>query len=518
MESILKKCKPRELLLGITAFAWFYFLYLMCNWNLEWSDESYYLINIRNPDEYSGFNGITKYAYFFNFIYPLIHSLAWLRFLPIILITILILLIARNLSRRSDISIKSGHYFLLVVTSSLHLFTTFNWLATPNYNSLALTGILIVILAMASFTISSWKHILLVALGVAVTALGKPTSAIGILITIIFCYKYLLRIYTKELIKNCFAIPALGAAIYLLSIFIIGGYRNFLENLETSVGLYRLINSDNSWIATFKLIAPLSLLMNIVIISAGFLNRKKSNIELRNFLILILMSSFAFGIGSNNNYWKMAEYCLSLFVVLIIFQLRNLGNFRKQRLLISVMFFLLISATIVAGILSPYRSTGNFFNEQTNINIPGYGQIKINKNDYFQIHKIAITINSKTPSHTRILDLTGRLPVVALLTNRLTVGAPWTLGGYKTSTLYELRAMQYGNCSEKSKLILLRESNGFGLEADPLINQLGYRDFSDFSRIDDVLLEFKETPIKQSVEIYLSKKNMSCKLIYESRN
>ena len=182
------------------------------------------------------------------------------------------------------------------------------------------------------------------------------------------------------------------------------------------------------------------------------------------------------------------------------------------------MLSLLISATIVAGILSPYRSTSNFLNRHATINVPGYGQIKVNENDYFQIHKIANTINSKTPSHARILDLTGRLPVVALLTNRLAVGAPWTLGGYKTSTLYELRAMQYGNCSEKSKLILLRDSNGFGLEADPLINQLGYRNFSDFSRIGYVLLEFKETPIKQSVEIFLSKENMSCKLIYESRN
>lgn len=263
------------------------------SYGLDISDESFYLLSIKNPEQWANNIPISFFGYVYSPIFNLLEQdLTKLRIFNITLTLILALFFIFNVYIKIKPRIRDDPYQTLTIIvsfSTLSLISIGPWLLTPNYNSLALQSILIaltgILLAIEKTPLKHGAGMALLGIGGSLLFLAKPSSAAALALTSICLIPFLTN--KRDYLK----IVAVSGISSLLIIVIFSyvsdtSFEQFYNRIINSISLLKILGSGQEIekifrIDTFQLsienhyLAATSSFLT-VIISYAFLKLSKS--------------------------------------------------------------------------------------------------------------------------------------------------------------------------------------------------------------------------------------------------
>jgi len=237
---------------------WFVFTLLYrCNFGIDLTDEGIYLNLISNPWIYK--ESFTQFGFVYQPLYQMVgESIVRLRQADmLIMLGLAWILCAKLLSfvliEPGEIKTYPSHYIHgLSFTLATCVFTFFGsnwWIPTPSYNSLALEGLLIIVIALLNIPLNKNHYISSCILGFGgwLTFMAKPTSALLVgLLTII----YIAVLKSKTLKKIRFLFLSLLAFFGFFAIsawFIDGSIHDFILRLSHGLEHTMLLYQGNTF-------------------------------------------------------------------------------------------------------------------------------------------------------------------------------------------------------------------------------------------------------------------------------
>ena len=224
------------------------------HYGLDLTDESYYLINIANPGNYSETVGALSH---FGFVYAPIFDLfaenvAALRMFSIV-VTLLLgttlawLILTRF--REWKFSVQTRLTISLLTAAPITLIAVFNgqWLPTPSYNSLNLVGLLLFFNGIFGYTTtnSSVKSkilwMLVISLGLSLEVMAKPSTAALSFFVCISCLILLPNKRLLVLLYELLGVTLCTAVISLIAVVAIYG------NVEAAGNSF-LLGAKSAWL------------------------------------------------------------------------------------------------------------------------------------------------------------------------------------------------------------------------------------------------------------------------------
>jgi hypothetical protein len=282
-----------------------YFTLRFCNYGFDLSDESFYLLNIQNPRNYSVTS--SQFGFFYNlFFYFFIDSIFLLRIcnISVILLISFFLFYFIFIYKYQFTKIESFLFSLVFSSTSLIIFTL--WIPTPSYNSLNYTGLLITCIGIvlvpdkelinSNLKVVNFAAWILIGIGGWITFLAKPPSALVLaVLTLIWFFlqhQFKLKYLFISIFTSLFLL--LFSALYIdhsISGFInrylaVINDLNFLQTTDYSIIPFlnlKFITSVN-----YKILTLICLFLFLL----GFLLVKLSNSN--NHLIIIISNTLAY--------------------------------------------------------------------------------------------------------------------------------------------------------------------------------------------------------------------------------
>ncbi|WP_162559396.1 hypothetical protein [Microvirga sp. 17 mud 1-3] len=283
------------ILIGSSAV--FGFILAKSNYGIDLTDESYYVLWMARPWDYT--ESATQFGFIYHILYVLLSGdVVYVRranlFITFGLAFIFGVFLFRRLlgECRPLLSIRSAVYNFVVVglaaslaATSLAIFAP--WLPTPNYNSLGLQGLLLagigVILAEGQLSLQSKIGWITIGAAGWLVLMAKPPSAVALAIVVV---AYLA--ISRKLNIRLFLLSVTTAAVLLLgSAWLIDGSpRGFGERLIRAANLYGTLEAGHTVgsmfrVGTFIVTDTIAYVMEVVavvvlvlILVAVFVSRK----------------------------------------------------------------------------------------------------------------------------------------------------------------------------------------------------------------------------------------------------
>lgn len=225
------------------------------NYGYDFTDEGFYLTWISTPYVYE--SSVTQFGYIYHPLYVLTHgNIGLLRQFNIIftfilaslfIFTCLIRTTTQHLSRLSLVTFSAS-----IATTSTMLFRS--WLATPNYNSLTLQGIL---LAATGLLLTESKKESIQLIGILMTGTGgwltfmaKPSSAILLAITTTI---FILVSQTHTLKKLILIGSSALLFIIMSALLIDGSLIAFIHRLTNGMHYANRLGSGHTLLHAFRI-------------------------------------------------------------------------------------------------------------------------------------------------------------------------------------------------------------------------------------------------------------------------
>ena len=240
-----------SVIITLSTLAWLFFY---SHYGIDLTDESYYLIWMSNPWNYSA--SASQFGFIYHPLYLLLRGdITLLRQANILIIFVLAWVLCMVFFRatidtnRHSLSwnpLPMSALAAAVAICSLIYFCPHGWLATPSYNSLTFQalllssiGLLIAENAASSLSIIGW---LLLGVGGWLTFMAKPTSAAALGVVTSACLlltgKFNLRLFVIALLTS--------AALLIASAWVIDGSLHiFFDRLRGGVEAYRLLDAGH---------------------------------------------------------------------------------------------------------------------------------------------------------------------------------------------------------------------------------------------------------------------------------
>lgn len=495
----------------------------------DFSDEGFYLNSIAHPYEFVF--SATQFGFVYHPMFHIVGGDVVLLRLANLLLTLLFsfsLFYALLGSREvKDIYFSPRHtvpsqvvfslFFSLTVLLSFRF-----WILTPNYNTLNLQALLLVLIGVFRLSaISRYEFwgCLLVSVGGVLCFMAKPTSAVMlffiVLLQILLC--------TKNRLKNLTYIGVSAVLFFLFVVTLISGNPyGFVARLMGGFSYVKAMSSHSvseifridkiSWSHNLIVLFLLTTFVPIIVsffstswqlrtyiigciltigglygIAFGFWQPKdllfagviifgpvigvlvlilwRTISKKRNLLFAVLAScySYAYAIGSGNNYWLLVSGA-SVFVIFGLLYLIFCVEFKKNelRLLIPISIAIQMVFTIVIGlsVLYPYRQQEPLL-LQTNKASIGSGVVVVNAEVVRYLNRLKnVFYDFGFKANDPVIDLTGRHPGVLFALNAKPLVHPWILGGYPGSDEFFKLGILQVKCDEIARSWLIVENDG----------------------------------------------------------
>lgn len=355
------------LFLALTIF--FKFIFLLDK-GLDFTDESFYILWIKNPNAYPF--RVTNFGYIFHPIYNMLNGdIVYLRMVNVLLIYLTTIYAVSLYFKNKHFDIVSFFSVSLAI-SLISLQVFFYGLVTPNYNTLNIWALLIVLIglkAWSSYSASTHLSSLLIATGGLLCFLAKPTSAI--LLVPWFCL-FILTSPKRQSVKLIF-LSSLFAFTGLL-IFFLSTDGNLIKSLHRVLAALELGKSlagghdigsifrldrfvFNGQAIMFFLV---SFTFGILVFISNYCRFKRSLIN--NTLIIIAMFLLAIiSIGSfisfkNSLFFNLVILVVPLLSIILLFAAR-LKTINRE------FFFRLVNSLLVMFLpyVHAFGSNGNYW-------------------------------------------------------------------------------------------------------------------------------------------------------------
>lgn len=230
----------------------------LANHGFDFTDEGYYLAWISNPSLYS--LSVSQFGFVYHPLYKLVDGdVATLRQVNLVLIFLLAWILCNAFLRPpagvKRIPIPDAHRVALgAVLASTSLVFLDPWIPTPSYNSLALQSVFLtvtgLILAEANFCHRSLFGWVLVAVGLFLAVMAKPTTAAALGI---FSALYLLLAGKARPELACLALIVITALLSLSGVAIDGSLTAFFNRLRGGAEATQILGGGHSYSGLFRL-------------------------------------------------------------------------------------------------------------------------------------------------------------------------------------------------------------------------------------------------------------------------
>ena len=214
-------------------------------------------------------------------------------------------------------------------------------------------------------------------------------------------------------------------------------------------------------------------------------NYKKTDVAL---IFYFLLLPLIYAVGTNNNYWVLAEQAYVFLLIIVIILLRSERNIRGFNTSLLIITFIVQTISVILAqnaIMKPYRQPEALHHMASLVT----GETKISglivSKEYKEYIDAAL-LNSKRAGFTKdtpLIDLSGHSPGISYLLGAKAVGQPWLLGGYKGSDEFAKVALSDASCEQLSKAWLLVENNGPRSLSHKVIEQYGMNFVADFKPV-----------------------------------
>ena len=482
-------------------------LFYLSRRTLDFTDESYYLLSIRDFRYYEKFNGISKFGAIYHNILQISDSLIFLRFTSQLIISLLSVFLLWRINRFLGIKPTTFTAISILFLSLLPAFSTSGYLISPNYNTATLIGLL----GVAISILENRLRIRSISLASSLVLLyfSKPTSFIFVILSLLVMAYYLDKLrFRIVLILGTLTFFGIVIGYQYTDGGIVHGYRNLqisysLLDRSHTIGLITNLLQQFFPSNYFTFFAVVTV---IILITFEFI---KTNDKRFIVILTICLLPLCGVAGTNTNIW---DKVLQFMIIDLIVAFTLIHS--KESEIININFFismLLIGSLVIIAQASykTYRSDFGIIKNNTSINVPRMGNVLIPKQTKKAIEPAVIAIKSYSGPQDRILDATGQLPAVALLTDKKTTGMAW-FGMGTNSSVQENIALRYLKCDSRSKLVIIEFVDKNNLDVTSILKYFHLNIGKDFSIIyEDRYFD----PYKVSsshLRILYSKKNLTC--------
>ena len=246
-------------------------------------------------------------------------------------------------------------------------------------------------------------------------------------------------------------------------------------------------------------------LFQIILFIAAFMWRvETSKTYIWLILIILLLAPLSLSFGTNNLLTKHFTIYFGLQISVLVLMASYSEKFRNYLTILALCLALLVTFfALQQAHRKPYRIMSSI--EDANVRIEALGQqfygSKIIAKSYEDIDNlIATNAYQNSPPSSILFDLSGRVPLIYLLTDFTFPGTVWTLAGYKGSEDYFLHALDNFVMDEELKnawlLIDRPDEDGerFGISIDTLnhrLNEAGLEFPEDYKQVGEFFIGYK---------------------------
>ncbi len=228
------------------------------NHGFDFTDESFYLYNIADPSAYETLGITTRFGFFYHPLYAMLGGdIGALRAVVTTATVILGFFLVYLLLDRYWRDPSTSSYRLLIPAAALasgFLLTANHWVLTPNYNTLVLQGLMVVLIGLLTIRRpsagSATIGAALIGLGGWMVFIGKPSSAAGLAVVTVLYGLLAGRSHWRPLLIA--AAVALGLML-AMSLAIDGSPAALVDHLRRGVALQQGLQSGHSLSAMLRI-------------------------------------------------------------------------------------------------------------------------------------------------------------------------------------------------------------------------------------------------------------------------
>lgn len=487
-----------SLVLLVYAFG---MIVLNANRGLDITDESYYMLNVMQPEKITG--SATNFGYALRPLYLIAgESIALYRVLGVIVLmlfsgfmgkSIFDYLVYQGLVIKD---LKLGISMALVSMSLCLGYYSHYWLLTPSYNWLALLGGVLIVTGFLKLqtlcreSSRSWLIVLFISIGGFISFVAKPTTAVFLGIWGLFfigVQKSSVRTWTLLLMSG--AITVLQLLIF--SVVAFGGVDAYIKQLKVGLYLGGLLEGGHSialifqglidsvdhfahWVFHIDQTASASygflllwLLMSGSFVIRGLIINSWHTAKIFNLSCFLMAASFAASIGTNNNLIQHAS--ISILFMGLACVLCGLAFYgikeknAKNLIIVSPLLFLCISVYLIKqASQSPYRLPSSISLQNIPVNLINAKHLLYldEKTAVYANDLMSLAKQSGWTTGMPLIDLTGASPGSLVILGGSLVGLPWLLGGYKGSGNFVSYALKNASSDVLINSWILTAPNG----------------------------------------------------------
>ncbi|MCB1538542.1 MAG: hypothetical protein H6865_06065 [Rhodospirillales bacterium] len=510
-------------LCGVALVAWvFYF----CGRGLDFTDEGFYLTGAAHPQDYA----INMPLSFFGFVYHPLYLLAQgdialYRRANVVITYALAVMAAFQVLRTAMPDTRRGDAVCRAIglgAAAMGVFTL--GLVTPNYNTLALQGLLVTLWGVMQAlrpdgdgraAITGWA---MIGLGGWLTCMGKPSSAALLALAVpaalyaMQCrsWRYLpvavtiaggllaasaLAIdgsfggFVARITHSLDAASVLGSGQDLMGIFRIDGLvLSKREYLFVALGAGATIGG--AWIGFVPAVVGAGVTALIGAMIAGvWLGGFRGTVMLASGILagagwavyafarrmtplpwprpvltlgLFLMAlPYIYAFGTNGNYWERGAEACVFWALGCVVLLTPLRRYRETALFVPVFVLLFWSGTMIHnGIRTPYRQPESLRAMRADTAVGG-GHLMLTQGFHDYFAAAAQVAQANGfTPGTPVIDLTGQSPTTIFALGGRALGQPWLVGAYPGSDGLAVMTLKDESCADLARAWLLVEPGG----------------------------------------------------------
>lgn len=490
---------------------------------LDFTDESFYLAWMADPRAWNVHIPVSMFGFIYHPLYLLFDgNIAALRMANVLIDFALAWCLCWHLIRRFW-TMEPRRHTMLAAAFGCVVFTSFGmWLVTPNYNSLALQGMLVTAIGLLVPGMRGW---VLVGLGGWLVFMAKPSSA-GALALVVTLYLVLAQEWRWRGVLV--AVATAGVLLLGAALVIDGSPLDFIARLEHSLAMLKLLGSGQEFAKIFRIdtlgfgsseylamIAALPALVAaawtlgyrgwkywlvlflcidyaiacaiialvglpfgnvagsaLLIVPAGAfvvllavmrrdVTREVSRRQVA-LAVFFLLLPHVYAFGTNGNYWAQGGDAALFWVLAGVVLLAALSPSRGFAPLIPLAFAgqFLTAVIVNHGIEQPYRQPDSLHHYTEQARLHG-GTLRLPQ-EYAEYLTVATQSarGAGLRTHQPVIDLTGNSPGILLAAQARPLGQPWMVGAYPGSDALAKEVLNAEQCGTIARAWLLAEPGG----------------------------------------------------------
>ncbi|MDF3850052.1 hypothetical protein [Achromobacter denitrificans] len=234
-----------------------YWFWTLSGRGVEFSDEAFYLLWMRDPWQYHA--SATQFGFVYHPLYVFLSGdvtlLRWFTYLVTYALAALLggVVLWRSSPLKGGWG-SSGALCVALAIGSMALLTVSPWLATPNYNILNSQGLAIgmigYVLADKSASRVSILGWLALTIGCWLIFMAKPTSAVAFAVVAFICLCATKRVNWRLLGLACL----LGGVLLIGTAFVAdGSLSQFADRLVNGAAMYRILGAKHDFASMFRI-------------------------------------------------------------------------------------------------------------------------------------------------------------------------------------------------------------------------------------------------------------------------